>query len=180
MVPLSLPRPAGLILDLDGTVCRGETLIAGAREACARLERAGHPMVFATNMTENPSTVAARLSSLGLPTAASQVLTASQMLIDHLARHQPRATVFAIGEPALNQELAAQFRLSEDPAEIDVVVASADPTFDYRKLSIAFHALRRGARFLATNADPTWPTPAGEIPDAGAIIGALEGCTQRR
>lgn len=180
MVSPSLPRPAGVILDLDGTVCRGEALIAGAREACARLERAGHPMVFATNMVENPSRVAANLSSWGLPVRADQVLTASEMLKAFLTDHVPGATVFAIGEPTLNQELAAQFRLSDDPAEIDVVVASADPTFDYRKLSIAFHALRRNARFLATNADPTWPTPAGEIPDAGAIIGALEGCTQRR
>jgi HAD superfamily hydrolase (TIGR01450 family) len=52
--------------------------------------------------------------------------------------------------------------------------------FDYRKLSIGFQALKRGARFWATNADPTWPEAGGEIPDAGAIIGALEGCTRRK
>ena len=61
-----------------------------------------------------------------------------------------------------------------------MVIASTDRAFDYRKLTIGFHALRRGARFWATNTDATWPQPGGEIPDAGAIIGALEGCTSRR
>jgi ribonucleotide monophosphatase NagD (HAD superfamily) len=47
-------------------------------------------------------------------------------------------------------------------------------------LSIGFHALRKGARFWATNAEPTWQQEDDEIPDAGAIIGALEGCSGRK
>jgi NagD protein len=92
----------------------------------------------------------------------------------------PGATVFAIGERPLLEELAASFRLSEDPDEIEVVVASFDRTFDYHKLNIGFQALRRGARFWATNADATCPVAGGEIPDAGAVIGALEGCSKRK
>ena len=61
-----------------------------------------------------------------------------------------------------------------------MVIASFDRTFDYRKLNIGFQALRRGARFLATNADATCPVAGGEIPDAGAVIGALEGCSKRQ
>jgi HAD superfamily hydrolase (TIGR01450 family) len=89
--------------------------------------------------------------------------------------------VFAISDPPLLEALSADFRLSEDPDEIDVVVASCDRTFDYRKLNIAFKALQRGARFLATNADATAPVASGELlPDAGAVIGALEGCSGRK
>ncbi|MEM4725049.1 MAG: HAD hydrolase-like protein, partial [Candidatus Hadarchaeum sp.] len=98
----------------------------------------------------------------------------------YLKQHMPDAVVFAIGEPELSEELAADFRLSEDPDEITVVIASFDPTFDYRKLNIAFHALRRGARFLATNTDATCPLDDDEIPDAAAVIGALEGCSGRK
>jgi arabinose operon protein AraL len=167
-------------MDLDGTIFRGEQLLPGAREAVARLGQQGHPILFATNALGTSANVAAFLTRLGLPTSSEQVVTPLIVLKRYLAEHVPHATVYVIGEPPLLQELAADFRLSEDPAEIDAVIASTDPTFDFHKLTIAFHALRHGARFLATNTDPTWPIGGKVIPDAGAIIGALEGCTQRK
>jgi HAD superfamily hydrolase (TIGR01450 family) len=60
------------------------------------------------------------------------------------------------------------------------VVAAFDRTFDYRKLNTAFQAIRQGARFVATNADRTYPVEGGEIPDAVAVIGAIEGCTGKQ
>lgn len=64
--------------------------------------------------------------------------------------------------------------------KIQFVVASFDRTFDYRKLQIGFDAIRAGARFIATNADRYCPTPTGGLPDAAAVIGAIEGCTGRQ
>jgi HAD superfamily hydrolase (TIGR01450 family) len=63
---------------------------------------------------------------------------------------------------------------------IDVVIASCDLSFDYHKLYVGFQALRRGAHFWATNTDATCPIGSGEVPDAGAVIGALEGCSRRK
>jgi ribonucleotide monophosphatase NagD (HAD superfamily) len=40
-------------------------------------------------------------------------------------------------------------------------------------------ALRRGARFVATNRDPYCPTPDGGLPDAGAVVAALEAASGR-
>ncbi len=180
MPPEAASRPAAIIMDLDGTVFRAEQLLPGAREACGWLGQHGHPILFATNAVGTSASVAAFLSRLGLPASPEQVLTPVIALKRYLAEHIPHATVYIIGEPPLLQELAADFRLSEDPAKIDVVVASGDPTFDFHKLTIAFEALRKGARFLATNTDPTWPIAGRVVPDAGAIIGALEGCTQRK
>jgi NagD protein len=173
-------EPQGIILDLDGTVYRGEWLIPGARGAIEVLRRRAHPIVFVTNALESRAEHAAKLTRFGVPTSPDEVIHAPLVLTRYLTRQMPGATVFAIGEPPLLEELAANFRLSEDPDEIDVVVVSVDPTFDYRKLNIAFQALRRGARFLATNADATVPVAGGELPDAGAVIGALEGCSKRK
>jgi len=180
MSPKAASRPTGIVMDLDGTIFRGEQLLPGAREACARLGQHGHPILFVTNAVGTSNSVAGFLNRLGLPASPEQVMTPVIVLKRYLAEHVPHATLYVIGEPPLLQELAADFRLSEDPAEIDAVVASADPTFDFHKLTIAFEALRRGARFLATNTDPTWPMAGRVVPDAGAIIGALEGCTQRK
>ncbi|MBE9472576.1 MAG: HAD-IIA family hydrolase [Chloroflexi bacterium] len=173
-------RPQGVILDLDGTICRGDQLIPGAREAVERLRRRNHPIVFVTNALESCAEHAAKLARLDIPASPDEVINAPLVLTRYLNRQMPGATVFALGDLPLLEELAANFRLSEDPDEIDVVVASFDPTFDYRKLTIAFQALRRGARFLATNADAVCPTAEGELPDAAAVIGALEGCSKRR
>jgi NagD protein len=177
-----MKRPPGIIFDLDGTVYLDNQLIPGARETIEALRRDSHSIVFVSNKPlESRSNYAAKLTRLGIPTQPDDVINSSLVLVRYLRREMPGTTVFAIGEPPLLEELAAaSFRSSQDPDQIDVVVASFDRTFDYRKLNIAFQALRRGARFLATNADATCPVAAGEIPDAGAVIGALEGCSKRK
>jgi NagD protein len=177
-----MTQPQGIIFDLDGTVYLSEHLIPGARETIEWLRRCGHPMVFVSNKPlETRSDYAAKLTRLGVPTRPDQVINSSLVLVRYLSRHMPGASVFALGERPLLEELeAAGFRLSEDPDQIEVVIASFDRTFDYRKLDIGFQALRRGARFFATNADATCPVAGGEIPDAGAVIGALEGCSKRK
>jgi HAD superfamily hydrolase (TIGR01450 family) len=173
-------RPQGIVFDLDGTVYRQDQLIPGAPEAIERLRRQAHPIAFVTNAIESQAEHAAKLARFNIPANPDEVITASSVLTRHLSRQIPGATVFAISDPPLLEELSAHFRLSQDPDEIDVVIASCDRTFDYHKLNIAFQALRRGARFWATNADATCPVPGGELPDAGAVIGALEGCSQRK
>jgi HAD superfamily hydrolase (TIGR01450 family) len=170
----------GVILDLDGTVYRGEQLVPGAREAIETLRRQGCPFVFVTNAIESREEHVEKLARLGIKVTPDQIINPPSVLIKYLVREMPEARVFAISDPPLLEELGRHFRLVEEPIHIDVVVASCDRTFDYRKLNIAFQALRRGARFFATNADATWPTAEGEIPDAGAIVGALEGCSKRR
>src|SRR5690625_7509521 len=61
----------------------------------------------------------------------------------------------------------------------DTILVSFDTTLIYEKLMIAFHALRNGAHFIATNPDFVCPTPDGGLIDAGAIIAAIEGSTNR-
>jgi arabinose operon protein AraL len=171
----------GIIFDLDGTVYLSDHLIPGARQVIEQLRGQGQRMVFVSNKPlQSRTDYAAKLTRLGVPTHPDDVINSSLVLTRYLGREMPGVTVFAIGEPPLLEELAASFRLSEDPDEIEVVIASFDRTFDYRKLNIGFQALRRGARFFATNADATCPIAGGEIPDAAAVIGALEGCSKRK
>jgi len=175
-------RYQGFLFDLDGTLYVDEQVIPGAPQTIAYLRRQGAQVAFVSNKPlATRAEYAAKLTRLGIPTRPDEIIHSSMVLIRYLRREMPGATVYPIGEAPLIQELqAAGFRISEDPAEVQAVIASFDRTFTYRKLDIAFQALRRGARFLATNADPTCPVRGGEIPDAGAVIGALEGCSRRR
>jgi NagD protein len=99
-----------------------------------------------------------------------------------LRNHAPGARIFVIGEPPLWEELRrAGLHLTEDPAQIEYVVAAFDRTFDYRKWNIAFQAIKfHGAHFVATNADKSCPVDGGEIPDCAGVIAALEATTGKQ
>ncbi len=173
---------AGYIFDLDGTIYLGDELLPGAQrliEALISLER--KILFLSNNPTYSPEVLAAKLTQLGIPAAAAQVLNTVDTMTSWLLRAHPHATVFPISEPPLRKALAAAgIRTSEEPTEIDIVIASYDRTFDYRKLQIAFDAIRTHgpARLVATNPDRFCPLPGGRgEPDAAAVIGAIEGCT---
>jgi arabinose operon protein AraL len=189
-----MTRPIdGFIFDLDGTVYLGEAALPGAVEGIADLRRRNKRTVFVSNKPLEPrQTYARKLTRLGIPTHPDEVITSALVLGYHLARTSPDLRLYVIGEPNLLEELRGHgLRIVGDlldqdpkqvidPAGIDAVVVAFDRTLDYRKLNTAYQALRRGARFLATNADKACPMPGGAIPDAGATIAALEHITGRQ
>ena len=167
------------IFDLDGTVYLGSALLPTAGETITRLRQMGKRTVFlSNNPTHSREEYAAKLSGLGLPTPASDVINSSYVMVNFLKRRMPQARLFVVGEESLCAELArAGFELVEEAGQVDAVIASFDRTFVYRKLQIAFDAIRGGARFFATNADRYCPVPGGGEPDAAAVIAAIEACT---
>ena len=169
----------GYVFDLDGTVYLGEALLPGAKETIQTLRRMGCRMAFVSNKpVDTRQSYADKLTRLGLPTSVDQIVNSSQVLIRELSAHAPGCRVFPIGEQVLIDGLiAAGFRLSDVPGQIDYVIASFDRTFVYHKLQIAFDAIRAGAHLIATNADAYCPVPGGGEPDAACIIAAIEACT---
>lgn len=170
------------IFDLDGTVYLGDALLPTAGATITRLRQLGRRTVFlSNNPTRTRHDYAAKLTDLGLPTPPADVVNSSTVMVDFLQRRLPGARLFVVGEPSLEAELRdAGFTLTDDAAQVDAVIASFDRTLVYRKLQIAFDALRAGARFFATNADKYCPVPGGGEPDAAAVIAALEACTDRQ
>ena len=180
-VPATVPDRlfAGYVFDLDGTVYLGDALLPTAGETLLCLRERGARTVFiSNNPTHFPEEYAEKLTRLGVPTPVEDVLTSIQVRVDFLQRRMPQATLFVLGEEPLLMALrGAGFRLSDQADEVDAVIASFDRTFVYRKLQIAFDAIRAGARFFATNPDPYCPVPGGGEPDCACIIAAIEACT---
>jgi len=175
-------RFGGIIFDLDGTLYRGDRVIQGAPDAIRRLRQAGCAVTFLSNKPLQPrESYAQKLTLLGIPAQPSDVLTSGHVLGRWLTAESPGARIYVLGEPPLMEEMRTFGLLPTDgTGPVDFVVASFDRTVDYQKINTAFQALRRGARLVATNADRTCPVEGGEIPDAAAVIGALEGCTGQR
>jgi arabinose operon protein AraL len=182
----SLPIPkrffAGYIFDLDGTVYLGEALLPTAGETLKALRARNLRTIFiSNNPTHAREEYAEKLTRLGVPTHIEDILTSSLVMVDFLKRRMPGARLFVVGEEPLCAELRlGGFELTEQPQHVDAVIASFDRTFVYRKLQIAFDAIRAGARFFATNPDRYCPVPSGGEPDCAAIICAIEACTNTR
>ena len=168
--------------DLDGTIYLGDHLLPGARRLVEELRRRGLAVRFlSNNPTKDPEQYAEKLERLGLPTPVDEIVNTVVTMTRWLLDNAPGAVVYPISEPPLVRALEqAGIRMSSDPAEIDVVVASYDRTFTYEKLQIAFDAIwyHRRARLVATNPDRFCPFPGGRgEPDCAAIIAAVEACT---
>ena len=191
-----LARPLhvdGFIFDLDGTIYLGERTLPGAAECVRELRQRGKKIIFVSNKPLAPrSEYAGKLTRLGIPTKETEIITSAYVLARHLAATMPELVLYVVGEEYLINEFrshglkVAQEFSDQDPRElidprgIDAVVVAFDRTLDYRKLNTAYQALCRGARFFATNADKTCQMPGGAIPDAGAIIAALEHIAGRK
>jgi HAD superfamily hydrolase (TIGR01450 family) len=174
---------AAYVFDLDGTIYLGDDALPGAARLIAALRARGAAVRFVSNNpTRDPRQYAAKLTDLGIPTPVEEIVNTTVTTTRWLLEHHPGAVVFPIAEAALVDALAAAgIRMSDDPAEIDVVVSSYDRAFDYRKLQIAFDAiwLHRRAILVATNPDRYCPLPGGRgEPDAAAVTAAIEACTQ--
>ncbi|MBF8289973.1 MAG: phosphoglycolate phosphatase [Chloroflexi bacterium] len=176
----------GYVFDLDGTLYLGDHLLPGAADTVAAIRAAGARVAFLTNKPlELPSAYAQKLTALGIPATAHEVISSTDSLLLYLAREARGATILPIGEPLIGELLrGAGFATidpaSDDPTRADLVVVSWDRTFDYPKLVAAFRAVRAGARIVATNPDPFCPTPDGDLPDCAAMLAAIEASTGAR
>lgn len=173
---------AAYLFDLDGTIYLGDQLLPTVVETLTRIRARGIPVRFLSN---NPTRTAAqyldKLTGMGLAVEASEIVNSLVTTTGWLRTHRPDAVVFPIGEQPLIDALdRAGIAMSDDPARIDVVLASYDRGFDYRKLQIAFDALwfHKRAVLMSTNPDRYCPFPGGRgEPDAGAIVAAIEAST---
>jgi HAD superfamily hydrolase (TIGR01450 family) len=175
----------GYVFDLDGTIYLGDKLLPGARRLVLKLRELGKKVVFlSNNPTKDPEMYAEKLTNLGIETPASDIVNTVVSMTRWLSQNHPDAVIFPIAEEPLKRALRkAGIRMSEKAEEIDLVVASYDRTFDYRKLQIAFDAIwyYKRARLVTTNPDRYCPFPGGRgEPDAAAIVAAIEACTGAR
>jgi 4-nitrophenyl phosphatase len=158
-------------LDLDGVVWLAGRALPGAAGAVEALRQAGERVVFLTN---NSGPLVAghvdALTRIGISCAAEDLATSAQAAASLLARH---SRVAVIGDEGIREALAAREVDEVDPSDRpDALIVGRTLQLEYGVLAAAATAVRRGARFIATNTDATFPTggPNGLLPGAGAVV----------
>lgn len=169
-----------LLFDLDGVLYRGDEPIPSAPATLAELRRRGSRLVFLTNnSSRTPQQIIGKLRALGIEALEAEIVTSAQATAELLAG-RGGGSVYAIGGEGVVEALTlGGLRVVYgEPADTDLVVVGIDEGLTYAKLRTACGLIRRGARFVATNADRTFPAPGGEIwPGAGALLAAITAAT---
>lgn len=170
----------GYIFDLDGTIYIDNEIIPGVPEAIKSLRVRGDKVIFLTNKSiANRRDYVQKLMKLGIDVELGEVINSNYITAHYLKQvMQPEDSVYVIGEEPLFEELLEEnIKLADKSANASHVIIGWDRKFTYEKLNNAFQAWKNGAEIIATNPDRTCPVKDGEVPDCGAMIGAIEGAT---
>ena len=183
MDKLARPETPGVVLcDLDGVVWIGHQPIPGSVEAIARLRSVGWRVLFVTNASfRRRSDIENDLSEIGVP-ATGDVLTSAMAAARSV---NPGEYVVICGGEGLFEEVSergarAVYAHDLDPTDVelvDAVVVGLYRALTYEALAVVSSAVTRGARFIASNTDPVYPTPRGPVPGGGAIVAAVQAAT---
>jgi glycerol-1-phosphatase len=173
-----------LILDLDGCVWVGDRATPGAAEAIGSLREAGKRVAFVTNdPRRSGEDYVRKLWRIGVRASLADVVTVGGAMQHLLAETRQGMTAFVIGTEAMwrhVEEAGLKLMNGTDLASrAELVVVAGTDRFEYDDLRNASLALRRGADFLATSRDPTYPMPDGPWPGTGSILAAVEYASER-
>ena len=164
-------------MDMDGVLVREQQAIPGADRFLARLRERELPyLVLTNNSMYTRRDLAARLRTLGLEVPEESIWTSALATADFLAGQRPGGSAFTIGEAGLTTALhAAGYTLTD--REPDYVVLGETRTYSFERIASAIRLVAAGARFIATNPDPTGPTPDGPLPATGAVAALISRAT---
>jgi NagD protein len=165
------------LMDMDGVLVREEQAIAGANRFLARLNELDLPfLVLTNNSIYTARDLAARLAASGLEVPEHAIWTSALATARFLDDQRPGGSAFVIGESGLTTALHnVGYTLAErDP---DYVVLGETRTYSFERITRAIRLIADGARFIATNPDPTGPSTAGPVPATGSVAALISRAT---
>ena len=158
--------------DLDGVVYIGGRATPGAASTLDRLRGMGKAIRFLTNNPTTRSEIADRLRWHGIKAEIGEIITAGSATADYLAG-EGIVRAWVVGEPGLRREVEMAGVLPAGEEDCEAVVLGWDDSATLLTIRKAALAVRRGARFVSTNVDRTYPSPEGPIMSVGALAEAI-------
>ncbi|HEX9482286.1 MAG TPA: HAD-IIA family hydrolase [Solirubrobacteraceae bacterium] len=165
------------LMDMDGVLVNEEQAIPGADRFLARLRERGIPFqVLTNNSIYSPRDLVARLAASGLEVPEQAIWTSALATARFLEDQRPGGSAYVIGESGLTTALhSAGYTL--DDRSPDYVVLGETRTYSFERITRAIRLIADGARFIATNPDPTGPSAAGPLPATGSVAALISRAT---
>jgi phosphoglycolate phosphatase len=182
-----------IVMDCDGVIWQGDTLLPGARESIALLREQGKRLVFVTNNSnKSRKQYVYKFEQLGIAVEKEEIFSAAFAAAAYLKTRKFAKKAFVVGGRGIVDELN-DMQIEVDPGvfnavqcteqdwedmflddDVGAVIVGQDVAFTYAKLAYASLAIQRGAAFVATNPDAADALGPGMMPGAGAIVAAVE------
>ena len=165
------------LMDMDGVLVHEEEAIPGADRFLGRLRELGLPfLVLTNNSIYTRRDLSARLRASGLEVPEDSIFTSALATASFLADQRPGGSAFVVGEAGITTALhEAGYTLTErDP---DYVVLGETRVYSFGRITQAIRLIANGARFIATNPDPSGPSQEGPLPATGAVAALISRAT---
>ncbi len=178
-----LKNVRAVLLDMDGVIYVGDQALPGVQEFLDYMETTGRKWLFVTNNSSRTSQAFSdKLAAMSVEAPPVKILGSAEAVANWLAeRTEPGVKVIMMGEASLRGALEAKgFDLVDDWSIAEVAVASIYFGVNYEELARMTLAIRNGARFVATNPDPTLPTERGQVPGTGSLVALLAVASGRK
>lgn len=162
------------LIDMDGVLVRGTSVVPGASEFLNRLEESGCKyLILTNNPVFTPGDLAHRLNTIGLNVRGEQIFTSAMATARFLQRQQPEGKAFVIGESGLTSAIHGVGYIITD-INPDYVVLGETLSYNLEMITRGIRLVVSGARFIATNPDPSGPAEDGLVPACGAMAALIE------
>jgi NagD protein len=165
------------LMDMDGVLVHEDQALPGADRFLSRLKELGLPFLLLTNNSIfTRRDLAARLRASGLEVPEESIWTSASATARFLETQRPNGTAFVVGESGISTQLyQAGYTLTDnDP---DYVILGETRTYSFERITQAIRLIAGGARFIATNPDPTGPSPSGPLPATGSVAALITRAT---
>ena len=166
--------PRSYLIDMDGVLVSGRTIIPGADQFIERLKaRGAEYLVLTNNPIYTPRDLAHLLQTIGLEVPAARIFTSAMATARFLQSQKPDGTAFVIGESGLTEAVHSVGYVITDHNP-DYVVLGETTTYNIELITQAIRLVAAGARFIATNPDTSGPAEGGLVPACGAMAALIE------
>lgn len=162
---------------MDGVLVRGATAIPGAQSFIERLLKNDAKFAILTNNPMfTPRDLQHRLALVDLKVPHDRLFTSAMATAQFLNTQMPGGSAYVIGETGLTSALhdVGYLQTERDP---DYVVLGETTNYSFERISKAVRLVAAGARFIATNPDPSGPSENGIEPACGAMAALIQKAT---
>ena len=168
------------LTDMDGVLVHEETPLPGAADFLDTLKKHDRPfLVLTNNSIYTPRDLRARLLRARIDVPESAIWTSALATAQFLDDQRPGGSAYVVGEAGLTTALhEVGYTMSDrDP---DYVVLGETRTYSFEAITRAIRLIEGGARFIATNPDPSGPSPDGTLPATGSVAALISTATNRQ
>ena len=165
------------LTDMDGVLVREQQTIPGAAEFIAALVAGGRRFqVLTNNSIYTPRDLRARLHASGIDIPEEAIWTSALATAQFLDSQRAGGSAYVVGEAGLTTALHDVGYTMTD-ADPDYVVLGETRTYSFEAITRAIRLIEGGARFIATNPDPSGPSLEGTLPATGSVAALITRAT---